>query len=113
MTVALAALSSGSGIDLVRDLLFKLTPKTDKQRWLHARALETHQRDRSIPLDHRGADRQPVSLGPLDGGRGWLTIIFASFGLFAPRTASVTAVLFVAALALAGAIFMILNGSAL
>jgi hypothetical protein len=39
----------------------------------------------------------------------WLAIIFASFGLFAPRNASVTAALFVAALGLAGAIFMILE----
>ena len=39
----------------------------------------------------------------------WLAVIFASFGLFAPRNASVTAALFVAALGLAGAIFMILE----
>jgi hypothetical protein len=39
----------------------------------------------------------------------WLAIIFASFGLFAPRNASVTAALFVAALGLAGAVFMILE----
>ena len=39
----------------------------------------------------------------------WLVIIFASFGLFAPRNASVTAVLFAAALAVAGSIYLILE----
>lgn len=44
----------------------------------------------------------------------WLAVIFASFGLFAPRNASVVAALLVAALALAGPIFMMLrDGSAL
>jgi ABC-type polysaccharide/polyol phosphate export permease len=39
----------------------------------------------------------------------WLAIIFASFGVFAPRNAAVIAVMFVAALGLSGAIFMILE----
>ena len=39
----------------------------------------------------------------------WLAIIFASFGLFAPRNASVTAALFVAALSVAGSIYLILE----
>lgn len=40
---------------------------------------------------------------------GWLTVIFASFWLFAPRNASVIAALLVAAIALAGPIFMMLE----
>ena len=39
----------------------------------------------------------------------WLAIIFTSFGLFSPRNASVIAALFVTALGLAGAVFMILE----
>ena len=39
----------------------------------------------------------------------WLAVIFASFGLFAPRKASVIAALLVAAIALAGPIFMMLE----
>ena len=35
----------------------------------------------------------------------WLSIIFASFGLFAPRNATVIAVLCVCSLSVAGAIF--------
>ena len=39
----------------------------------------------------------------------WLCIILASFGLFAPRNATVIAVLCVCALSVAGAIFLILE----
>jgi hypothetical protein len=39
----------------------------------------------------------------------WLCIIFASFGLFAPRNATVIAVLCVCALSVSGAIFLILE----
>ena len=39
----------------------------------------------------------------------WLTITFASFGLFAPRNAVVIAVFFVCTLSVASAIFLILE----
>lgn len=39
----------------------------------------------------------------------WLTIIFASFGLFAPRNITVIATFSVCALSIAGAIFLILE----
>ena len=39
----------------------------------------------------------------------WLTIIFVSFGLFAPANATVVFTLFVCALSVSGAIFLILE----
>ena len=39
----------------------------------------------------------------------WLTVIFISFGLFAPLNATVVASLFVSALPVSGAIFLILE----
>ena len=39
----------------------------------------------------------------------WLAVIFASFGLFAPRNATVIVTLFVCALSVSGAIFLILE----
>ena len=39
----------------------------------------------------------------------WLTIIFASFGLVAPRNATVVTVLFVCALSVGSALFLILE----
>ena len=39
----------------------------------------------------------------------WLTVIFIGFGLFAPRNATVIASLFIAALSISGAIFLIME----
>ena len=39
----------------------------------------------------------------------WLTVIFATSGLFAPRNATVFAVWFVCALSVSGAVFLILG----
>ena len=39
----------------------------------------------------------------------WLTVIFISFGLFAPFNGTVVASLFVSALSVSGAIFLILE----
>jgi Protein of unknown function (DUF4239) len=39
----------------------------------------------------------------------WLTLIFASFGLFAPRNATAIAVLIISALSVAGSVFVILE----
>ena len=39
----------------------------------------------------------------------WVTVIFLSFGLFAPRNATVIVTLFLCALSLSGAIFLILE----
>jgi hypothetical protein len=39
----------------------------------------------------------------------WVTIIFLSFGLFAPPNATVIATLFLCALSVSGAIFLILE----
>ena len=39
----------------------------------------------------------------------WLTVTFASFGLYAPRNGTVIAVLFVAAISVAAAVFLILE----
>jgi len=39
----------------------------------------------------------------------WLTIIFVSWGLFAPSNGTVIAVFFVAALSVSGALFLVLE----
>ena len=39
----------------------------------------------------------------------WLAMLFASFGLFAPRNATIVIALFVSACAMAGAIFLVLE----
>lgn len=86
-----------------------LTPQTDEQRYLKERAqnlaesiLEARWRvfaglGTSIPL--------PFLVMLIF----WLTITFTSFGLFAPRNATVIAVLFVCALSVAGAVFLVME----
>src|SRR5262249_45662617 len=108
-TVALAALSSGPGIDTIQRDLFSLSPQTEKQRWLQSHALEITNavaQSRWTTIEQIGS-RFPWPFFIVVVF--WLAIIFASFGLFAPRNLSVAAALLVAALALAGAIFMILE----
>ncbi len=39
----------------------------------------------------------------------WLTVLFVSFGLFAPTNATVIATLFLCALSVSGAVFLILE----
>lgn len=108
-SVSLAALSSGPGVDLVRQHIFALTPQTDEQRWLHANALQFAN---AIAISRWTTVEQIGSRFPWPFFIVvvfWLAIVFASFGLFAPRNTFVIAALFVAALALTGAIFMILE----
>jgi len=93
----------------VQDSLRKLSPTTDAQRWLQARALQIStdvartrwlldvQKDTAIP--------KPFLLMLTF----WLTIIFGSFGLFAPRNATAISALLLCSLSIAGAVFLILD----
>lgn len=91
------------------DKLQELSPQNEMQRTLQAQALKM-----SIDLG------QTRWLLFEQGGRSipmpflvllvfWVTIIFLSFGLFAPPNATVIATLFLCALSVSGAIFMILE----
>lgn len=107
--VSLAALESGPGIIQVQQKLFSLAPQTEQQRWLLGKALENTYRiaeSRWKTIEQIGS-RFPWPFFVVVVS--WLAVIFASFGLFAPRNASVVAALFVAALGLSGALFMILE----
>jgi hypothetical protein len=84
-----------------------LSPKDDRQRSLQAQALST-----AIGLIQtrwlmyeQGADS--VSGPMLAILVFWLAAIFISFGLFAPRNATVITALFVAGMSVSGAIFLI------
>lgn len=108
-TVSLDALGAGSGTEAVRDRLFALTPGTERQEWLRTHALEI---TNAIAVSRWTTVEQIGSRFPwafFVVVVVWLTILFASFGLFAPRNGSVVAALGVAAFGLAGAIFMILE----
>jgi hypothetical protein len=98
-----------SGGEEIARAIRNLKPKDDSQRALQARALElgeTLLQTRWIVSTSIGAS---VPLPFLAVLLFWLTITFASFGLFAPRNAMVVAVLFVCALSVASALFLVLE----
>jgi hypothetical protein len=108
-TVASEEVARGTGVESVQEKLLALSPKNDSQRWLQSTALQIT-RDieaaRWSLLEQIGSSIQwPLLIVMVF----WLAVIFASFGLFAPRNMSVTVALFVAALSVAGSVYMILE----
>ena len=101
--------SPSAGSEILYDKMQRLSPKNDTQRALQGQAS-------SIAMD-LGKTRWlmfeqstiSVSLPLLIALVLWLTVIFISFGLFAPLNATVVASLFIAALSVSGAIFLILE----
>jgi|SRR5688572_14110065 hypothetical protein len=93
--------------DRVRDL----TSRSDSQRSLQSRALELIEsllRARRLVFGGSGTSI-PLPLPFLVVLLFWLTITYASFGLFAPRNGMVFGVLFLCALSVAGAVFLIVE----
>jgi hypothetical protein len=91
------------------DSLQRLSPKDDGQRSVHAQAVRvatTVGAMRWLMYEQRTATASVPLLIVLVL---WLTVIFGSFGLFGPANATVIASLCVAALSVAGAIFLILE----
>jgi hypothetical protein len=89
--------------------ILQLSPKNDAQRWLQTQALRISRdivETRWLVLGSLGSS---IPVPFLVVVVFWLTIIFGSFGLFAPRNATVIAVLFLCALSVAGSIFLILE----
>lgn len=100
-------LGSSAIVEGLADKIRALTPHDDSQRALqsHAQALfESLLRARWIMFGGGGTS---VPLPFLVVLLFWLTITFASFGLYAPRNAMVMGVLFLCALSVGGAVFLI------
>jgi hypothetical protein len=93
----------------IRAKLWELTPVNDAQRWLRSQAVDIAnqmsatrwlllmQKDVAIPV--------PLLVILVC----WLTLIFSTFGLLAPRNTTVIVVLLVCALSATGAILLILE----
>jgi Protein of unknown function (DUF4239) len=100
---------AGSPAEAMYDRVDGLSPQTEAQRSLRSQALALAVnvgQTRLLLLEHMGSS---IPLPFLVILVFWLCIIFASFGLFAPRNATVIAVLGVCALSVAGAIFLIIE----
>jgi hypothetical protein len=91
------------------DKILELAPQHDAQRSLQAKAFEISTdlaQTRWLLVEQRGSSIPMPFLVVLVF---WLAILFVSFGLFAPPNATVFATLFVCALSVSGAIFLILE----
>jgi len=97
-------------IETIQDKLRQLSPRNDAQRWLQSRALQISGEIAEgswLLIEEIGQSSIPTPF--LVMLVFWLTILFASFGLFSPSNATVIAVLLICALSAVGSIFLILE----
>jgi hypothetical protein len=100
---------TGSPFETIYDQIEQLPPQNDYQRSLKAQALTATTNlghTRFLLIQGVGTS---IPLPFLVVMVFWLTIIFASFGLFAPANAVVITVFVVCALSVSGALFLILE----
>jgi len=86
-----------------------LTPKNDAQRWQQSQALSIGSEVIKTRWLSTIGQSSSVSTPFLVVTVFWLTTIFWSFGLFAPRNATVTAVLMLSAISVSASVFLILE----
>ena len=106
---AMAAIEQGGEIKLIRERLGALTPGDEVHRQLLAQAQQVVSEiaQSRWMLIEEAQNTLPTAL--LVVLVFWLAMLFASFGLFAPRNATIFIALFVSACAMAGAIFLVLE----
>lgn len=100
---------AGDMMERVRETIRALAPTDAGQTWLKDQALQgstTLLRQRWLMIEHAGPSVRPVVIVILTA---WIIAIFASFGLNAPRNATVTAALLVCSLAIGSSIFLVLE----
>lgn len=101
--------NSTPAAERVQNMILALEPGSDTQRWLKSEALRLS--DEVVKtrwrIVSRGSGAVPRMF--LVVVIFWLTATFGSFGLFAPRNGTVLAVLFIAAVSVAAAVFLILE----
>jgi Protein of unknown function (DUF4239) len=95
--------------EVVFETIQQLSPKDKTQRILRKRALETEDRLLRTRWLMYEQGVNPIPLPMLVVLVLWLTIIFISFGIFAPRNGTVVVSLCVAALSVSCAILLILE----
>ena len=106
---AMAAIERGGAIEAVQAELRQLAPRNDEQRQLlaQARQLASDASQSRWMLIEEAQNELPTTF--LVVLVLWLTILFLSFGLFAPRNATVAAALLIGACTMSAAIFLILE----
>ncbi|MFM8331172.1 MAG: hypothetical protein ACKN9T_05740 [Candidatus Methylumidiphilus sp.] len=87
--------------------LLKLAPRDFGQRWLQNRSLKISARMREDRWRLVEESQNSIPAPLLVVLVVWLTILFITFGLFAPRNATVSIVLLLCALSVSGAVFLL------
>jgi hypothetical protein len=104
-----AGFQAGTGGEPVEHAIVNLNPTTDAQRFYKSQALgltEEVMKTRWGLLSNRQGAIPTAFLAVVIC---WLGATFASFGLFAPKNATVVVVLFIAAFSVAAAVFLLLE----
>lgn len=96
-------------VEGLADAIRALTPRDNTQQSLQSRALDRAEELLQTRWLVFADSKTSIPLPFLVVLLFWLTITFVSFGLFAPRNATVLTVLFVCALSLGSAMFLILE----
>ena len=96
-------------VEAINEQVLRLEPKTDRERHIQSRALSLLENmvDARWSLVEKSKMVMPAPFFVLLVA--WLSLLFASFGLFAPRNATVLAFLLLGASAIAGCVFIILE----
>ena len=95
-------------VEEIENQIFHLSPVTEAQRWFKDKALGLSQEVLKIRwwvFASGGAIPQVFIVVVIF----WLSVTFGSFGLYAPRNATVVSVLFIAAMSVAAALFLIVE----
>ena len=98
-----------SGVERIQGKLRELSPRNDSQRLLQPQALQIASelaQSRWLLIEQTQSSLPTAFLIVLVF---WLTMLFVCFGMLAPRNGTVLAVLFVSAISVSGAIFLILE----
>jgi hypothetical protein len=93
----------------IENQILRLSPQTDIQRWLKTEALKLTEEVLRARWRLLGSASGSVPRTFLIVVIFWLSMTFASFGLTAPRNATVVTVFVIAALSVAAAVFLIME----
>ncbi|HMF13705.1 MAG TPA: hypothetical protein VKE94_15410 [Gemmataceae bacterium] len=99
---------STAAVEEIENQLLQLSPQTESQRWFREEALRLS--NEVLKMRWRvleGDSSLPQTF--LNVVIFWLMATFVSFGLYAPRNATVLSVLLIAALSVAAAVFLIVE----
>jgi len=107
--IQIDVVEKSTGMEEIQKRIRGLAPQTDTQRLLQSQALQISSdlaQMRWMLIEQRQKSLPTTFLVVLVF---WLAMLFTSFGLFAPRNATVFAVLCISALSVSGALFLILE----